>query len=243
MIKMKQNISGFTIVELMIALTVLSTILLLSTSVMVNIGALYSKGINSANLQNANRTLSSDISSALQFSGYNPFPCPIETGITCAASQNTIGSPPGPIVYSFCINTTRYSYILNRELGADSGSTPPNLNTPHVLWRDTMKNTSTCVPLDIKSNVVQSDANSVEGSGVPSKGYEMLPDHTRLTRFKVKESPIGSGVFKVDTWLAFGDTDLINAPDANGQTSCKGGVGGQFCGVSMLSNSVTRRLQ
>ena len=235
--------SGFTIVELMIALTVLSTILLLSTIVLITIGALYSKGVNAASLQNTTRTIAADLTSSLQFSGNDPSGCNYEEGgITCATGRipKTAGGTPY-YIYSFCINTTRYSYVLNKEMGNDSGSTPPNLVTNHVLWRDTMKNNSSCPPLDIAAAIVQTDSMSAEGAG-NSKGYDMVSDHMRLTRFKVKQDPPSSGIYKIETWLAFGDTDLLNLP-ANGAATCKGGTGNQFCGTSALTTSVKRRLQ
>ncbi len=43
--KSLKSTRGFTIVELMIALTVLSTILVMATVIMINIGVLYSKGV------------------------------------------------------------------------------------------------------------------------------------------------------------------------------------------------------
>ena len=43
---MSKDKSGFTILELMIAISILSIILLLSTYVLMGVGKLYSKGVN-----------------------------------------------------------------------------------------------------------------------------------------------------------------------------------------------------
>ena len=132
---------------------------------------------------------------------------------------------------------------MNIESGPDSQT---GIDMPHVLWRDTMKNPNNCPPLDIGVSPVVADSNTVEGTASPgsaSQGYEMVPNHVRLTRFKVKETSSGSGVFDVYTYLSYGDSDLLNAPDANGVANCIGGTGNQCCGSSSLQTTVKRRLQ
>lgn len=219
---------GFTIVELMIALSVLSTILVMATAIMVQIGNLYSKGLNSANLQNTNRNIISDVSSALQFSGNPPLPC-TETPTTCYADTHSG-------MYAFCIGTTRYSYVLNRELGNDNGVT-----TTHVLWRDTMSSNSACTPLDLSQPDPTAVAGDVDGIPNSTNGYEMMPEHMRLTKFKVVESPSGSGFYSVDVWMAFGDSDLVNTA-ADGSATCNSGAGTQYCALSNISQTVIRRI-
>lgn len=231
--------NGFTVVELMISLTILSTILLMSTMVLINIGSLFSKGINAANLQNANRNVSSDISSTLQFSGNNPSSCVIETGTYCATGVILAATPQQANVYSICIGTTRYSFIMNRALRTDSAD-PANSPRPHVLWRDRMKTPANCPPLQINDNTILADSNTDTTYG---NGYEMYPDRVRLTKFKIKETAPNSGVFSIDTFAAFGDTDLLTAVDPQGNTNCITGFGQQYCGTSRLNVSVSRRAQ
>jgi prepilin-type N-terminal cleavage/methylation domain-containing protein len=248
------NNRGFTIVELMIALTVLSLILLLGTTILVQIGKLYTKGVNAATLQNSTRTVAGDIGSTLQFSGGAAAACDSTAKkATCfAKTQDPVGDPHphtfnGVTVYSFCIDTVRYSYVLDKELGYDSNT---NQTTAHVLWRDVMKGNTRCEPLNITENPVKANADSVEAAGTPSKGYEMIPDHIRLTRFKIVPVPPEiDGNYNIDIWTAFGDSDLVNTDhsldaDANlaGQTTCNGGEGSQFCSISRISTTVGRRL-
>ncbi len=211
-IKKSANQRGFTIIELMIALTVLSTLLLMSTVILIQIGALYMKGVNSANLQNASRTILADVSSSLQFTGND---------ISYGTPQNY---PGGLTVNAVCIGSTRYSYVQNRELGTDFDSTLTN----HVLWRDTLPNAGACSPLDIS-------AASVD---MTTKGYEMVPQHMRLVNFTISQDSTDPTVFTVTVWMAYGDTDLLGA----GYTTCKGGSGQQFCGTTQLSTTVKRRI-
>ncbi len=230
--------SGFTIVELMIALSVLSTILIMSTVILIQIGNLYKKGVNAADLQNTTRNAISDLTSSIQYGGSKPYPlagpC---TPLTCYAVKNVkvVAGVPRDI-YSYCIDTTRYSYVLNREQGTDS-SKAADTDTPHVMWRDTMTTNATCDPLDITVAGIPVDP----ATSLPSIGSDVVPDNMRLTRFRVEEVPVGSRSYSTDVWLAYGDDDLV-VTDGAGHSSCNG-KGSQFCGVSELTNSVTRRLE
>ena len=236
--KLKSN-EGFTIVELLIALSVLSTILLMSSAIMIQISNIYSKGVNSANLQNTTRNINSDLGSSIQFSPSAPSPCTV-TPVTCYGGTAPYAGTPGKLTYAFCINKTRYSYVLNREMGDDSAKTSDK-HTEHVLWRDTMTTTANCKPLDLrKSNPSDSDVTSVQGSG-----YEMMPIHMRLTKFRVMEKSPDSGVYDVSVWLAYGDSDLMTSTtiDSTGHTNCLGDIGSAFCATSLIDSTVTRRLQ
>jgi prepilin-type N-terminal cleavage/methylation domain-containing protein len=230
---------GFTIVELMIALSVLSVLLITATLILIQIGGLYSKGVNAADLQNVNRNVVADVTGQLQFSGRVPNGCmPIANNVTCYAQttanvhNNTDGTDE--TIYSYCIGKTRYSYVLNRELGTNSATTPTQV-TQHVLWRDTMTSTSSCPPADI--------VNSTHLSDPPSSGdgYEMMGSHMRLTRFNMQPITGSNGVYNVDVWLAFGDSDLVQT-QADGSSTCVTGKGTQFCSISTISTQVTGRV-
>lgn len=211
---------GFTIVELMMALVVLSVILLMSTVILIQIGALYSKGVNAAALQNTTRNLLASVSSNIQFGGD-------EVHTNSAGSTNVL-----------CIGKIRYTYLLNTELGEDSAAnpltgSPAGTDTPHVLWQDTMNSTATCNPLPMNA-AAPSDASST------GDGREIAPEHTRITRFSVQQSS-GTGVYSVDVWMAFGDSDLVQT-QLSGRSTCANTKGTQFCSVSELSTVVKRRL-
>ena len=238
---------GFTIVELMIALSILSTILVICTVVMIQIGVLYSKGVNAANLQNITRTVVADISSSIQFSYATPPGCtPQASPPTCYEAVNTtdfiVNGTPVPI-YAYCIGTTRYSYILDRELGSDNSSNPA-IVTPHVLWRDTIvaNKNPTCQPLDISQQTVSADSSSndtASGNPIASGGYEMMGDHMRLTGFNIFPTTPINTIYSVNINTAYGDNDLLIQPN---QYNCKGTTGNQFCATSQISTAITRRL-
>lgn len=238
----KKDNNGFTIVELMIALSVLSTILVISTVILIQIGALYSKGVNAANLQNTTRSIMSDVTAALQFSGNTPSSC-TPTATTCAAA--TSGS-----INAFCIGTTRYSYVLDAEMGTDTAANPithaaAGASTPHVLWRDSIQQNAPCVPLNIAAPTVAADASSSDSVGGNSGGYDMVPDHMRLTRFKITPPATAGDTYVIDIWAAYGDSDLVVTSTSGpfiGQSTCNSGAGTQFCSVSQLSSAVMGRI-
>jgi prepilin-type N-terminal cleavage/methylation domain-containing protein len=258
--KKRLNGRGFTIVELMIALSILSVILVISTTVFIQIGRLYTKGVNAANLQNTNRTIMGDVSSAIQFSGAAPSACtpfpapppPTAVPITCyATAPGPSDFATGPVTvraYAFCIGNVRYSYVLNRELGTDSApnaiaGTPANAPTPHILWRDTINQSAACQPLDLSRSPVTWDPSSVGWDSTrpsdPSNGYEMAGNRMRLTRFNVPP-PDSRGVYTIDVWMALGDSDLVQTA-TDGHNTCRGGAGTQFCSASDITTSVARR--
>jgi hypothetical protein len=204
--------------------------LVIATTIMIQISRLYMKGVNQASIQDATRNISSDLVSSLEFSGSPP------ASIKCDDNADPQGHmlcysnklSGNPTVYSLCIDKTRYSFIVNRELGNDT-SKP---GVPHVLWKD--KADVGCTPLDIRINGTPANSD-------PS-GFEVMPDHGRLVRFKVYENPRNSDIYTVDIVSAFGDSDLLNVNTANGDANCIGGKGSQFCGVSILNTDVKRRI-
>ena len=226
---------GFTLVELMIALSIFSTILVISTLLLSQIGRLYTKGVNQAAVQNATRNISSDISTTLQFSGDEPIGClpnpNAPTDTVCYTANSDAATHPNPklfgslSVYAYCIGKTRYSYVMNHKLDVTAAK--------HILWKDTMSDAGSCDPLDLSQSVP---------TGSSTDGYELAPKNTRLTRFKVVPGSSGTDkYYTVDVWMAYGDDDLVDV-GADGHPMCKGDKGTEFCATSVLTTVVTRRI-
>lgn len=122
------NQKGFTIIELLIATAILSTILVMSTIMMTRIGTLYYKGINQSRVQDNVRSLTDEISSQLQLS---------TDGFYQSAGDNiTIPSE----IKSYCIGKIRYTYVIDQQIG---------VTYPHVLWRDSVA--SGCGVADLRN--------------------------------------------------------------------------------------------
>jgi prepilin-type N-terminal cleavage/methylation domain-containing protein len=92
------NQKGFTIVELMIASTILTTILVAASFVLVQIGRLYYKGVITSRTQDTARNLVESISRPSQLEGSN-----ISPPVTNNLSGWTVR----------CVGNQRFSYILN----------------------------------------------------------------------------------------------------------------------------------
>ena len=208
---------GFTIVELMIATSVLSIILLLVTVMMISIGSLFSKGINQARVQDSVRTITDDVSQHLK----------LVDGTITPMTPKPFG---GFTVQGYCIGNTRYSAIIGHQIGTGNertttGTTP---RAPHVLWRDS--DTGACTPLDL------TQANPT-GSG--TDGTELITAGSRLTDFTITGT---SSPFTVSVGVAYGEADLLTAPSGSG-AHCVGTTGTQYCASAVLNTLVTKRLQ
>jgi prepilin-type N-terminal cleavage/methylation domain-containing protein len=255
MIRRRLEQSGFTIVELMIALSVFAVTLLLSTTVIITIGRLYTKGVSSANLQDATRSVLNDITSTLEFSDEQPAACTPSSPIpiTCSANQITSAHPDhsAMIIYAYCIGTTRYSYTLDTQ-AVDS---PQGTQSYHALWKDKMATNANCYPLNIAQTTPSVAGSPSAQASVANSGHELAPLRSRITRFYVEPQSADGSRYAVDLWLAAGEDDLLttNTTGASctsgtgsstcaGYATCQSSTGQQYCASTQLSTTITRRL-
>jgi prepilin-type N-terminal cleavage/methylation domain-containing protein len=224
------NSNGFTIVELMIATAILSTILLLTTVLMINIGNLYSKGINQSRTQDDVRSITDQVSQDLKLNS---------GGVTYGSGTLTDGTP----VAAYCISgNIRYTFVLNRKIGkATDTDTDGSSLMPHVLWRDddTYNTGSGCIPVNLDDPAL--------GTGTSDPlGTELINSNSRLTSFCIASqgSPNCTSApttpYTVSVGVVYGDIDLLNL--AGLSTTCKSGAGNQFCAADNVTTSVVQRL-
>ena len=208
---------GFTIIELMISLSILSLILLLSTFTILQLGSIYSKGTNLASTQSTTRNLIADIGAQLQLGGANP---------TFQAA--TVSPPYGAL----CIGNQRYSFVLNHKL--------TTADTDHVLWHDITTSGSSCTPIKLNgSQTVPSDMiTAAVGNGV-----EMMPLNSRLVDLYLTKI---NDLYLINVGVAYGDDDVITYTARVGATAakaiCNGGAGDNFCAVSSLEKIIDSRI-
>jgi prepilin-type N-terminal cleavage/methylation domain-containing protein len=148
--------SGFTIIELMIATSVLSILLLMTTVIIIGIGNLYNKGVNQANVQDNVRTITDDLAQQLRF------------GDTFQNPNGTILENNQPVGV-MCVDQTRYTYALGVQI---------NTSLNHILWRDTLITGQPCVQADLTA-----PDPSVSSGGVAGSGSELINPGSRLTQF------------------------------------------------------------
>lgn len=152
--KYKQR--GFTIIELMIATSVFSVVLLLCTFGLMQIGKLYYKGISSTRTQNTARSVLDSISQDIAFADNN---------IEVIQGTTTL---PGMI----CAGHHRYSYQINSVL----------TDTNHVMILDNQDCTTGTTPKSLTSFGVTDQEMlgrrmrlaDLQVSGTEATGYTIL---------------------------------------------------------------------
>lgn len=208
----KTTQQGFTIIELMIATSVLAVILLLVTVMITSIGNLYYKGVTLSQTQDTTRSIADQLVQDIKLSDGAPSNTPT------AGSSTAV---PGFTLYAICIGTTRYSYALNTQIGTGRG------HIQHVMWRDSIGSGSRCSPVDLSDMTL-------------SGGAELIGPRSRLTSLTIGSPAPGGTLYTVRLSLAYGDGDLLNP--AGYDTTCKGSAGDQFCATDRLATSVVQRV-
>ena len=212
------NQKGFTIIELMIATSVLSVVLVMATVMMIGIGNLYYKGINQTRIQNTVRNISDDLIQNLQLSK----PSSVRTGVNVAGDTRAV-----------CVGSTRYSYdVMDRKIGEA---------VAHVLWRDTIT-PGTCSPVDL----TQANPPGINGAELMAPNsrltafcvgvYVSATDNCSTVVTPTETLP-----YTITISIAYGDSDLLNL-DRGFDANCKGGIGRQFCATAKLQTTVVQRL-
>jgi len=104
--KLHNSRGGFTIIELLIATTIFSVILLMASSAIVHIGRIYYKGLTQNKTQEAVRIVAEEVTRSVQFAKGTKVPGP---------------TPETATGGSFCIGDTRYTYTINQRVNPDAG--------------------------------------------------------------------------------------------------------------------------
>jgi prepilin-type N-terminal cleavage/methylation domain-containing protein len=207
---------GFTIIELMIATAAFSVIILVITVSVLQFSKEYYKGLIASSTQSAARTLMDDVTRSLEFDSGN------------FAPLGTTG---------YCLGgAKRYSFALDKEVT----ETAPNAGddqTSHGLVSDSVTGcSSSTAPLNVKNL----PANLASVTPTLSDPTELLGQHMRLAIFSIK--PDSSGVaYTIDIKVVYGDDDLLTSP-TSANMACKSTAGSQFCAVSELITTVTKRV-
>lgn len=212
---------GFTIVELLIATTVVSVILLLVSVMLLNIGNLFNKGMYQSRVQQNTRTISAEIADKLKLSTTVP------KRPAAAADGTTV----------ICIGDTSYTFVIGKQLGSGAGQ------SKHVLWRDSV--TGPCVsPAANYLNSIPATSGGSELIGTRSR-------LTNFSVSGASPYTIDVGVAYGDDDLLCSPTagdcntpgnTLTAATIANGDLACKGGTGQSFCSKSRLTTVVVKRM-
>jgi len=173
--------TGFTVIELLIATTIFSLVLLLISNGVLQAGRLFHKGVTLTNTQEVVRVIIDDVSQAIQFNG---------GAVTPIARE---GSSDG-----FCVGERRYSYLTNIQLTDDGTPNPDQEN--HVLVVDDFSGgCNSQTPAQDLSNP------PIKGS------RELMGLHMRLTKFNIEPvGDSRRGLYNVNIRVVYGDSDLLD---------------------------------
>lgn len=148
--KTYKNQQGFTIVELLIAITVFSMVLLLCSMAIIHVGKMYYKGNIINRTQDTSRKVLEDITQTVQFG---------RRTVTSAEFRRT---GVNGALESLCLGNVRYSFTRGMSMGTGAGQ------ARNLLWKDIIPDTvADCPPLDVIAG------------GLPD-GQEMLGTNMRL---------------------------------------------------------------
>ncbi|MDZ7744361.1 MAG: prepilin-type N-terminal cleavage/methylation domain-containing protein [Candidatus Saccharibacteria bacterium] len=123
---MHRSNDGFTIIELLVATAVFSTILLLISVGIIQVGKMFYKGVTITATSETARVILEDVSQAIQFNADSVEPVIAENG-------NSQG---------FCVGSRRYSYVLHRQLA----NTPVDEQVSNALVVDSVASCNSLTP-------------------------------------------------------------------------------------------------
>jgi prepilin-type N-terminal cleavage/methylation domain-containing protein len=219
---MRRNSSGFTILELMIATTVFSVVLLIASAGIIAIGRDYYKSLTSTRLQETTRSVMDDISGSLQFSQTDT-----------VSSHLYDGGVPATVKVR-CFGSDRYRYIINQKVQKITDPTHPE--EFHALYRDTRPSETTC---DATGN--WDDGTELLGDNMRLLQFDVStsnPFHIKI-RVAYGDNDLLSN-YPDDA----GPTTAPNPSPTFDQVSCKYAfAGNQFCAVAGLETTVTSRVK
>lgn len=204
---------GFTIIELTIATTVFSMVLLLLSYGLIQIGRSYNKGVTTARTQEAARSIVDEITRSIQFSGGT---------IAVTPSNASDGTP-----FVLCIDEQRYSVVLDRQV---KDSPQGSSQVRDALVVDTYPGCNASSPV-LPLNNVNFSISSVPGA------RELLPVNMRLATLSLTNN--GSDLYYLTVRVVAGEDDILDAAHDN---CANVRTGTQFCAVSELSTVVQKRL-
>lgn len=127
---------GFTTVELMIAISVFSVIILMTTVVITGVGNIFNKGLNQTKTQNSARLIADSVTQQLK-------------------NNNQFFAGANGEIKSYCIGNVKYTYVIGKRYGDSVAGVPAPGTVQQVLWR-TNNGSSDCTPENIVGVVAPS---------------------------------------------------------------------------------------
>lgn len=212
------NKKGFTLVELMIATAVFSTILLLATTGVINIGKLYYKGITTARTQEAARSIADEVSRSVQLT---------DGEIKGFSDEDSVYS-------AVCIGKNRYTYRVDDTKVSDVEASG---DTVRGLWLDEITEGDDCQPSSLDN--FSDGGRELLGNNMRLIEFEVSEQPEDRTKIDIN---VGVAYGENDLLTTYDDRGDYIAGADRGDAQCKStNSGGSFCAVSKLETFVKRR--
>lgn len=222
---------GFTIIELMFAMTAFSIVMMVALASIVQIGRLYYKGVTTASVQEAARRAAEEISQTIQFSALSI------TSPSVIGPNIAVGSPD---TVFFCVGTKRYTVAIDRELSTSPSTA--NKEKLHVFWVDDVP---ACAGGAASAANLENANPSNPATPVGTNGRELLQQGMRITRLSITPIDAPSNtLWQLTLNVAYGDEDLMEV-DPNNATRkiCRSSYSGtEFCAFAEQTIIIKKRV-
>lgn len=228
----QQKQSGFTIIELMIATTVFSVVLMICLAGVLQITKMYYRGVTQNKTREAARSITDEISEAIRFSSGT---ISIPSGQVSGPQVDPDDDSPDVAVGYFCIGQKRYTYAIDRQMKENPSVDTRLKHKKHVLWVDQPE---TC-----------SQAEDLDNPRTDLNGRDLLQENMRLYSLQIQQLTKENGTllpdtYRIDVGVAYGDNDLLRPKaDRPDELSCEGTFAGvEFCATTKYSVIAEKRL-
>lgn len=220
---MKRNQLGFTIVELLIATTVFSVVMVLCLAAFLRVGQLYYKGLFLARTQEATRNISDDITNQLRLNG----------------GGTDLVRVPATNVFYMCAGSKRYSFMSNNVVNTQTES-----DSNYGLVRDNLPSLGCVSPIasnfDNTKTELLNDKMRIVATGTLTNQTDLYTDCKTVSTRRI---------CNVHVHVDFGDNDLLVNPANNASFTtainvvssgnCSGPLAGsQFCATTDLDTTI-----
>jgi prepilin-type N-terminal cleavage/methylation domain-containing protein len=224
----KRTDQGFTIVELLIASGVFSTLLLLSLAGFLQIGRLFYKGVSATQTQAVARQVMDGLETDINFA-------PSTSAVVVNTDSSfSVGSTTYQRKY-FCANGFRYTFIPGKVLSSDAEATMLK-TVPESAWqdfgilKDKMASRNSC------ARPFTAPATAID----PLKAVELLSDNMRISDLSIQQ-PIVSvpPIYTLNVKIAYGGDTILQNPTAT-TASCDSSLStSQYCFISNLWTTIS----
>lgn len=226
-----KNNSGFTVIELLIATTVFSILLLLALAGFLQIGQLFYKGVNITRTSDAGKQVVSSIKADISFdNGDSAIGVSSNYPVTVMES----GVPKTYERYYFCSGSNRYSFVRGKLLDSEEAANELNGATPSYTW-------SKFGLLKERLSTPGCPNPYTDSPIVATNTTELLGDNMRLSDLTI--NPVLNTLYTLNVRIAYGIDEVLTSPPNAVDAKCQSGANySRYCFVTQFRTTVRKGL-